>query len=144
MMKTPDKIKKGLEIAINGCLPCDRPITDCPYDLECRPTSKDTNIDIPKQMAADAIDYIQQLENHIGELTEKVTQLEAAQPRWISVNERLPEEGVWVLTREKYGKIRNRSLHVLSDGTNRFWPDRLFAGEHITHWMPLPEAPEEG
>ena len=45
-MKTPDKIKHGLEIVVNDCLPCDCPITDCPYDLECHPTSKDTNIDI--------------------------------------------------------------------------------------------------
>ena len=104
-MKTPDKIKKGLEIAVNGCLPCDRLITDCPYDLECRPTSKDTNVDIPKQMAADAIAYIQQLENHIGKLTEKVTQLEAAQPRWICVEEKLPDNEVDVLvcvTRKHY------------------------------------------
>lgn len=104
-MKKPEEIKKGLEIAVNGCLPCDRPITDCPYDLECRPTSKDTNVDMPKQMAADAIAYIQQLENHIGKLTEKVAQLEAAQPRWISVEEKLPDNEVDVLvcvTREHY------------------------------------------
>ena len=86
-MKTPDKIKKGLEIAVNGCLPCDCPITDCPYDLECHPTSKDTNIDMPKQMAADAIAYIKQLENHIRDLTKKVKQLEVAQPKWINVKD---------------------------------------------------------
>lgn len=91
MMKTPDKIKKGLEIVVNGCLPCDRPITDCPYDLECHPM-EDTNIDVPKQMAADAIAYIQQLENHIGKLTEKVSQLEAAQPRWINVKDWIPKK----------------------------------------------------
>ena len=94
MMKTPEEIKKGLEIAVNGCLPCDRPITDCPYDLECHPMNEDTNVDMPKQMLADAIAYIQQLENHIGELTEKVTQLEAAQPRWINVKDRLPKNQV--------------------------------------------------
>lgn len=75
---------------------------------------------------------------------EYINELEARAPRWISVKERLPEKGVEVLTRDIYGKIRNRSLHVLRDGTNMFWPDRLFPGKHITHWMPLPEAPEEG
>ena len=33
------------------------------------------NEDMSKQMAEDAIAYIHQLENHTGELTEKVTQL---------------------------------------------------------------------
>lgn len=96
-MKTPDEIKKGLEIAVNGCMTCDRCITECPYDLECHPTNEDTNVDLPKQMAADAIAYIQQLEHHIGELTEKVAQLEAAQPKWISVEERLPNVGEEVM-----------------------------------------------
>ena len=88
-MKKPEEIKKGLENAVNGCLQCDRPITDWPYDLECRPTSKiRTSICQSKW---------QQLENHIGKLTEKVAQLEAAQPRWISVEERLPDNEVDVL-----------------------------------------------
>ena len=49
MMKPPDKIKKGLQIVVNGCLPCDRPITDCPYDLEYHPMNEDTNVDMPKE-----------------------------------------------------------------------------------------------
>lgn len=75
-MKTPDEIKKGLGIAVNGCMTCDCCITDCPYDLECSPMNEDTNVDMPKQMAEDALAYIQQLENHIGEFTEKVMRLE--------------------------------------------------------------------
>ena len=113
-MKKPEEIKKGLEIVVHGCLPCDRPITDCPYDLECHPM-EDTNIDAPKQMVADAIAYIQQLENHIGELTEKVAKLEAAQQRWISVEERLPDNEVDVLvcvTREHYSDHSKDILFV--------------------------------
>ena len=49
MMKPPDKIKKGLQIVVYGCLPCDRPITDCPYDLEYHPMNEDTNVDMPKE-----------------------------------------------------------------------------------------------
>lgn len=41
MMKKPEEIKKGLEIAVNGCLTCDCCITDCPYDLECHPMNED-------------------------------------------------------------------------------------------------------
>lgn len=90
-MKTPKEIKKGLEIAVNGCMTCDCCVTDCPYDPECHPM-EDTNADLPKQMAADALAYIQQLENHIGELSEKVSQFEAAHPKWISVEQRFPDE----------------------------------------------------
>ena len=137
-MKTPDEIKKGLEIAVNGCLPCDRPITDCPYDLECRPTSKDTNIDMPKQMAADAIAYIQQLENHIGKLTEKVAQLEAAQPRWISVSDELPKErGYYLVACEREDITRILYFH------GKTWSVSQSHYKVPEYWMPLPEAPKE-
>ena len=60
-MKTPDEIKKWLEccthVTCNGC----------PYDEDGCATS---------QQIIDALEYIQQLENHIGELTEKVAQLD--------------------------------------------------------------------
>ena len=65
-MKTPDEIKKGLEeCTFRDGRECDV----CPFhDYEycyC-------------ELQKNALTYIQQLENHIGELTEKVTQLEAA------------------------------------------------------------------
>lgn len=152
MMKNPEEIKKGLEIAVNGCLTCDRPITDCPYDMERRPTSKDTNVDMPKQMAADAIAYIQQLENHIGKLTEKVARLEAAQPRWISVIDEMPAPEIRVLA----SAIDNdgESIAVITTYTHNLYglgltgwiePWQYFSCNYkITHWMPLPEAPMEG
>ena len=140
-MKTPEEIKKGLEIAVNGCLPCDRPITDCPYDLECRPTSKDTNVDIPKQMAADAIAYIKQLENHIRDLTKKVKQLEVAQPRWINVEERLPYDCIDVLVFTRSGYTSSISIANALKGR---WFSRGIPFENVTHWMLLPESPKEG
>ena len=125
-MKTPDEIKKGLEIAVNGCLPCDRPITDCPYDLECRPTSKDTNVDMPKKMVSDAIAYIQQLE--------------AAQPRWINVKDGLPKKsGKYIVCTVK-GSVYCTSA-VISGDEACFKCD---INTHITHWMPLPKPPKEG
>ena len=77
-MKTPDEIKKVLEFGVNECFTCNCCYTDCPYNMECQPGDKDTNVDMPKQMAADAIAYIKQLENHIRDLTKKVKQLEVA------------------------------------------------------------------
>lgn len=67
-MKTPDEIKKWLEccthVTCNGC----------PYDEDGCATS---------QQIIDTLDYIQQLERRIGELTEKVAQLETEQQNLI-------------------------------------------------------------
>ena len=55
-------------------------------------------------------------------------------PQWISVKERLPENGIEVL--------------VVSDGeTGASWHEKgefgWAIGGTVTHWMPLPEPPEE-
>lgn len=118
-MKTPEEIKKALMYM------------------------SVTNVSEKSQLAKRGMPYAY-IEDVARDALEYINELEAKAPRWISVNERLPEEDVWVLTRDIYGKIRNRSLYVLNDGTNMFWPDRLFPGKHIIHWMPMPEAPEEG
>ena len=127
MMKTPDEIKKGLEICSSrgDCAKCPYPEGECFSDL----------------VEKDAHGYILQLENHIGELTEKVTQLEAAQPKWISVEERLPAEPGEVLACV-YGRIciawySNRCFETPSGMV-------FYACENaVTHWMPLPEPPKE-
>ena len=102
-------------------------------------------------MAADAIAYIQQLENHIGELTEKVAQLEAAQPRWVSVIDGMPAPDTRVLA----SAIDNdgESIVVITEYTHRLYglgltgwiePWQYFSYNYkITHWMLLPEAPKE-
>lgn len=69
-MKTPEEIKKGLECCTPGWVAnhwksCS---SKCPYitlSASCR-----------GQLVYDSLTYIQQLENHIGELTEKVAQLD--------------------------------------------------------------------
>lgn len=63
-MKTPDVIKKGLNhCSEDGC-------KQCPYKDDC------DMADGFSVLAGEANAYIQQLENHIGELTEKVEQLD--------------------------------------------------------------------
>jgi hypothetical protein len=64
------------------------------------------------------------------------------QPRWISVEERLPEVGVTVLTLDKHGHICDRYMYRCSDGTALFTAKHLVSSKDVTHWMPLPEAPE--
>lgn len=63
---------------------------------------------------------------------------------WISVGDRMPEPGVWVLVCcgtfvcEAYCDI-NGCFHR---SPQEYWPDEE-ALYPLTHWMPLPEPPEE-
>lgn len=66
-MKTPDEIKKALRICSGKLLDYCDACNYCNWSSDCACNSR---------MCADALDYIQQLENHIGELTEKVAQLD--------------------------------------------------------------------
>ena len=99
---------------------------------------------------ADALAYIQQLEvenerllnSYDAALCETADMhsiskaAEAQVPRWISVEERLPEDMVDILL---YGEGRY-GMGVRSNG---WWCCEDMDGTHITHWMPLPEPPEE-
>ena len=112
-MRTPEEIKRGLECCIAG--DCD----SCPY--------YEAKKDCGDRLKIDALAYIQQLE--------------AAQPKWISVEERLPEIGVNVLTRTV------GLLHPISTGwyspTRKNWCLDNGSTLKVTHWMPLPEPPKE-
>ena len=62
---------------------------------------------------------------------------EAAVERdWISVTERLPEPGVDVLA-----AYRDRHINMGTAGDD--WLEEDIEDGYITHWMPLPEPPEE-
>ena len=105
--------------------PCDR----CPVvrDQNC--------VDVMHKCAAD---LIERLTDENAALREKV-------PQWISVEERLPIDRLkkyLVYFRDAGGLIVDMARYFPSDGwTCNNWdvPQKL-----ITHWMPLPEAPEEG
>lgn len=65
--------------------------------------------------------------------------------RWRKVGEEtpkdgLPEEGEVILTRDKYGHLRDRTLKRVGK-TMLFTPDGMEPIRHITHWMPLPGLP---
>lgn len=126
-MKTPDEIKKGLLICSGGFGDC----AECPYHQIPAACMK---------LSQDALAYIHQLENHIGELTEKVAQLEAAQPKWISVEERLPEndDNYLVFTSDK-----NEAEIATYYGDGEWLThDLTNLTRLVTHWMPLPSMPE--
>lgn len=75
-MKTPEEIKHTLRYC--WCKDEKHQCINCPYNKE--------NDSCDKALDADALAYIQQLEDHIRDLAKMV-------PRWISVKERLPEKG---------------------------------------------------
>ena len=68
--------------------------------------------------------------------------LEAAKPKWISVEERLPDEFGQVL-----GVLDGMvtMLFYSGDGKFRTGNGLVFEAEseYLTHWMPLPEPPKE-
>ena len=91
-----------------------------------------------ERLADEAITMIERLTAENAALREKV-------PQWVSVEERLPIDRLkkyLVAFRDAGGPIVDMARYFQSDGwTCDKWdvPQNL-----ITHWMPMPEAPEEG
>ena len=76
----------------------------------------------------------------IEELLDELTTIRKQFPRWISVEERLPEVVVDVLVTDGSNVCISRQVRYVSP-TERFtfWSrDDL----DLTHWMPLPEPPK--
>ena len=119
-MKTPEEIKKGLNHCsekAGGKTKC----SECVYFKDGRGWCSTT-------ITRDALSYIQQLE--------------AQQPRWISVGERLPEDDGYVLCHCNDG---SPDVVCMYYGDGEFVTPELDNITHIvTHWMPLPPGPEEG
>ena len=118
-MRTPDKIKKGLEC----CGQVGRCMHGCPYYISHNVPS------CTLHKSRDALALIQQLEEQV--------------PRWISVEERLPEEGVrsvCLIYADGYTCVAEWSHDRRGDD---WW--FYVSGEYdpeVTHWMPLPQPPK--
>ena len=73
-------------------------------------------------------------------VTEKVAQLEAAQPKWFSVKEKLPENDDNYLV---FTSDRNDAVIATYYGDGEWLEyDLTNLIPLVTHWMPLPEPPE--
>lgn len=129
-MKTPDEIKKGLEMCgvIRGRC------KGCPYDGDAECVSNHS---------ADALALIQQLERSydvnrqiIEELNLYIAAWGVHQHEWVSVKDRQPcvEECRYLICLND-GFIAT----AIWDNGWELWAD---AGE-VTHWMPMPEPPKE-
>ena len=60
--------------------------------------------------------------------------------KWISVEDRLPENGVWVMAYQDCGWIGVAQIE--EDGWHWYTQDLVKLSDP-THWMPLPEPPKE-
>lgn len=95
-----------------------------------------TSCDIDK-VGTDAADLIERLTAENAVLREK--------QRWIPVTERLPERDVQVLGWYKdnpFSQYRHEVVAWNGNGWVFVYAHRYVT--NVTHWMPLPEAPEEG
>ena len=83
-------------------------------------------------------------------LVEQISQLESLAPRWISVEERLPEvdkryDGYeYSAELLVYDGLRRRAAYYCH--TSGVWYDSRYEDDtfEVTHWMPMPEPPKEG
>ena len=117
-MKTPEEIKKELERCTTYI--CGFPCEGCLYGIDAEKVESDC-VDA---LLKDALAYIQQLE--------------AAHPKWISVEERLPEkDGKYIVCTAKGSVYCTRFKAYGKNGS--FQTD---INTHITHWMSLPSMPE--
>ena len=123
----PEELVKALRHCSN-----DYPCKTCPVELQ---KAESNCIGV---LFKHCIDQIEHDQKELAALREKL-------PKWISVKERLPIDRLkkyLVAFRDAGGSIVDMARYFPSDGwTCDNWdvPQNL-----ITHWMPLPEAPEEG
>lgn len=117
-MITPDEIKRGLEC-------CEKENCDeCPYRTYARAT------ECTEALWIDHMRYLKWLEARV--------------PKWISVEDRLPEDQRSVLTVNGHGEIRIMGLwSKCGDEWTWVHNDRMMHYNDITHWMSLPGIPKE-
>lgn len=58
--------------------------------------------------------------------------------RWISIEDRLPENGEYVLAALSHGVVR-----IASYWSTKGWVALCVTGLSVTHWMPLPQPPND-
>jgi hypothetical protein len=100
----------------------------------------DRNYDFCKNTRSELITS----EQRVSELLDEVDELESKIPRWISVEERLPEDEDRELTSVLgwNGVSAREVVFAPRERSGSQWSSAAGGHEFITHWMPLPEPPE--
>ena len=126
------------------------------YGIECEDCNADGNC--RSQMENEAADAIEERCQQVDKFAEEAARLYAKLPRWISVEERLPElrqkvlvsDGKWSgegwLDRYDWHDPNREDVVYTSPQPIDFWciPGCKVDEDHVTHWQPLPEPPKEG
>ena len=109
----------------------------CKLGVPCEKCPVVGNKDCFDEVNTAAADLIERLAAENAALREKV-------PQWVSVEERRPESGKRVLATD--GVFVGEAYRTSADTWRRYdgIAMRDCLGSIVTHWMPLPEAPEEG
>lgn len=107
----------------------------CCAEGECKDCQLYGKIACVETLCKYALDLIERLTAENAALREKV-------PRWISVEERRPEPGKRVLATD--GVFVGEAYRTSADTWRRYdgIAMRDCLGSIVTHWMPLPGAPE--
>ena len=110
------------------------------------------------QLAFDAADAIEELRKAVlrledeGGLYDELPTFYIYPTKWIPVTERLPEERInpstlyfeYVLCATIWGDVRPFEFgSPFGCKEPHFWHRNRLMDEYVTHWMPLPEPPEE-
>ena len=112
----------------------------------CDMVNDDSCTDGLMKQAADAIEELSTVVRVQKAVLEKF-------PRWIPVTERLPEERInpntrdfeYVLCVTIWGDVRPYKYGTpTGEKEAHFWNGAGYVDAYVTHWMPLPERPEEG
>lgn len=113
--------------------------------IEARMASAETLTTYGTHTSLDDFEYLSH--DEIAEAAfVKGAEWQSKQPPWISVKERLPEEGQPVLIRLKDGVIRLACYDIEEDSNIYFWNDNYayetFRPWDVTHWREIPSFDE--
>ena len=108
--------------------------------IEARMASAETLTTYGTHTSLDDFEYLSH--DEIAEAAfVKGAEWQSKQPPWISVKERLPEEGQPVLIRLKDGVIRLACYDIEEDSNIYFWNDNIayetFRPWDVTHWREI-------
>lgn len=132
-MRTPEEIKMGLK----SC-------SDMTQGQDCRNCKYRKGVaTCIEELMADALTYIGYLEEHVEAYMQ-------GEQKWISVKEKLPcgdgyDDGESFLTRYKYKRDTNEKRYAVLEwhADRKQFEMEGFCGLRVTHWMPIPNLPEE-